>query len=256
VLPPRRSREEVAGDILPAKDLRLRLAASVRRGDPAPIIGLLGGSSPISEELRILKAKLGVIGEQRPLKCVGMVSAAGGEGKTTVAIGLSIILAQEADRRVLLIEADVRRPAVEGYLGLMSMEGLGDYLQGPGDELVVRRLEPHGFYLLSAGRPPAPPPELLGGPRMRQLLDSIRDSFDYVVVDCPPLGPVADSVLLQDLVDGFVFVVRARHSPVETIAKAVSHLRADRIVGVVLNDNREILTSYYSYGYRKYHDRY
>jgi len=245
----------LAGAEAPGGELRLRMEDTVRRGQAVPIVALLVGSSPIAEELRILRAKLRVIGQQRVLRCVGLVSAAGGEGKTTVSMGLATSLTQDGGR-VLLIEADLRRPAIERYLGLAPVEGLGEYLQGQGDEVVVRRIDPHGFQLLSAGRGPAPAPELLGSERMRHLLEALRRRFDFVVVDCPPLGPVADSVILQDLLDAFLFVVRARHSPIETITKALSHLKADRIAGVVLNDNHEILTSYYSYSYRRYHDRY
>ena len=236
------------------RSLRFRVEPATASRAADPMIARLGTGGPIAEELRILRSKLRVIDQERPLRCLGFVSAAGGEGKTTVALGLAITLAQETGTRVLLVEVDMRRPSVEHYLGLSRSEGLGDYLLRTEDDVFLRQLTDHRFTLLSAGQPaPADP---LRSDRMRDLLEAARQSFDFVVVDCPPLGPVADAVILQDLLDGFVFVVRARHSPVESITKAISHMKSDRIVGVIFNDNREILTSYYSYSYRKYHDRY
>jgi len=236
--------------------LRLRPEAVVRTGRAAPIVQLLAGSSPMAEELRILRAKLQAMDSERSLRCLGLVSASSGEGKSTVAIGLAMSLARDGKQRVLLIEADMRRPALERYLGLERAEGLGNYLGSAASDIAVRHLDPEGFWLLSAGTGAAPAPEELKSERMQKLLDSARRGFDAVVVDCPPVAPVADSVLLQDLVDGLLFVVRARHSPIETISKALYHLRSERIVGVVMNDNRELLTSYYRYSYRRYHDSY
>ena len=98
-------------------------------------------------------------------------------------------------------------------------------------------------------------PELLGSARMSALLEAARRSFDYVIVDCPPVIPVADSVILQELVDGFLLVVRARHCPRETVVRAASRLKAGRIIGMIFNDQREILPRYSSYGYGRYgHD--
>jgi capsular exopolysaccharide synthesis family protein len=240
----------VAAPPVPALRFRAEPAAPAHAADP--MVERLGVSAPFTEELRILRSKLRVIDQERGLRCLGFVSASGGEGKTTISLGLAMTLAQEGTR-VLLIEVDMRRPAVERYLGWARAEGLGDYLLGTSTEVPLRTL-PAGLCVLSAGR--AAPADLLESERMRGLLNAARESFDFVVVDCPPLGPVADAVILQDLVDGFVFVVRARHSPIETITKALSHLKANRVVGVVFNANREILTNYYSYSYSKYRDRY
>jgi capsular exopolysaccharide synthesis family protein len=208
--------------------------------------------SLLAEEFRMLRVKIRNIGEQRPFHCVGLVSAAGGEGKTTAALGLAMAIAQDRDKRVLVIEADLRKPSIDGYLGLPRVAGLGDWLEEAQGTVTVRRLAPHGFFLLSAGRPAPHRPELLGSDRMGRLLEASRRYFDFVVVDCPPLVPVADSVILQDLLDGFIFVVRARHSPRETLQRALSRVKPDRIQGVIFNDYREMLPNYYNYGYRQY----
>jgi capsular exopolysaccharide synthesis family protein len=216
-----------------------------------PAAALTPGSL-LSEEFRMLRAKVRGIGEQRPFHCIGLVSATAGEGKTTVTLGLAMAIAQEPDRRVLVIEADVRKPSIDSYLGLSRVSGLGDWLEEAQGTVTVRRLVPQGFFLLSAGRSSLQRPELLGSDRMGRLLEAARRYFDFVVVDCPPLVPVADSVILQDLLDGFLFVVRARHSPRETLQRAISNIKADRIQGVVFNDYKDLLPGYYNYGYRQY----
>jgi Mrp family chromosome partitioning ATPase len=116
----------------------------------------------------------------------------------------------------------------------------------------LRQLMPHGLFLLPAGKSGGQPSELLGSARMAHLLESARRAFDFVLVDCPPLIPVADSLVLQELVDGFLFVVRARTSPREAVQRAMATLKADRIQGVIFNDYREMLPTYHNYGYRDY----
>lgn len=215
-------------------------------------LAVLNGRTPAVEEIRLLIAKIQLVNEERPARCLGVVSASGGEGKTTLSIGIAAALADEPDRRVLLIEADLRKPAIESYLGLTRAPGVSDWLRGLPGPLPVRWVAPPGFAFISGGRGPLDRPELLGSSRMAALIEAARRSFDFVIVDCPPVTPVADAVILQDLIDGFLFVVRARHSPKETLVRAASRLKAGRIMGMIFNDQREILPGYYSYGYRQY----
>ncbi len=207
----------------------------------------LGENPLISEELRLLGVKLRIIGEQRPFRCIGLVSALGNEGKTTISIGLASTLAREPQTRVLLLEADLRRPGIENSLGLRAIPGVGEWLQGEPGPIAIRRVSPPGLWLLSAGRTAFERPELLGGPRMLSLLRAAREQFDYIIVDCPPILPVADSAILQDRLDGFLMVVRARTSPKDAVQRALATLKPDRIQGVLFNDSREALRSYDKY---------
>lgn len=219
--------------------------------EPSPdsvATAVLSADSIATEQFRLLRARVEAIGQARPFRCVGIVSASGGEGKSTVSLGLSKALSQEG-RRVLLVEADVRKPAIEGYLGLPRAAGLGEYLEGTERSARLRRVG--GFYFLSAGSA-AQSHEQLGTDRMGDLLQVARRHFHFVVVDCPPVMPVADSVIMQDFLDGFLFVVRARHSPRETLEQALSRLKADKVQGLVFNDHKEILPGYYTYAYRRY----
>jgi Mrp family chromosome partitioning ATPase len=113
----------------------------------------------------------------------------------------------------------------------------------------VRTVSPPGFAVLAAGRERLARPELLGSDRMASLIGACQLSYGYVVVDCPPLDPVADAVALQDLLDGFLLVIRARRSPRESIERAISRLKENRIRGIVFNDQPEILPLGYGYGY-------
>jgi Mrp family chromosome partitioning ATPase len=215
--------------------------------DPGPADGvlaeLLSPAAPCFEGLRRLRARVKALGEERPLRCLGLVGATPDEGTTAVALGLAAALAQESDRRVLVIEAAVRQPALEKVLGLPGSPGLTDWLDSPGDERVpLRRLAKWGFDLLTAGRPLPTPGERLGSDRMAQLLFAARDDFDYVIVDCPALETTADALTLQDLLDGFILVVRERHASRDVIRQAFSHLKPERVRGVVFNDRTEMLT--------------
>lgn len=204
----------------------------------------------MAEEFRLLRAKVRALDAERPFRAFGIVSAAMGEGKSTIALGLARAFSQEPGTRVLLVEADLRRPTLESYLGLQKVPGLGEYLETGAGPIGVRRVGSGGFYLLSGGLPThARQPELLASERMVRLLEAARRSFDFVVVDCPPLLPVADAVLLQDAVDGFLMLVRERFTPWSTITRALARLKPDRIRGVMLNDHQEILPRDASYGY-------
>jgi capsular exopolysaccharide synthesis family protein len=215
---------------------------------------ILDESSLPGEQFRLLGARLRALGRDRRLRRIGVVSAAQGEGKTTIAIGLARSLAVDGQHRVLLLELDLRRPAIDEALGLKPPRvGLRQYLEeSPGSTLTVRRPRAGGFWVLSAGRGTLSRPEVLTSSRMFALLKSAERVFDYTVVDCPPLLPVADAVVFEDHIDGYVFVVRARHSPRETVQRAADLLKPERICGVVMNGHHDILPSYREYAYRRY----
>jgi capsular exopolysaccharide synthesis family protein len=213
-------------------------------------------SSPVGEQFRALGARIEALGEERPFRCIGVVSAVAGEGKTTIALGLASALVRDPGRRILLVEADLRKPSMSGFLGIPKAPGLNEWLESDEPDVGVRKLVPLGFTVLQAGRTSAPHPENVASERMARLLESARRAFDFVIVDCPPIVPVADAVLLQDRLDGFLLVVRSRTSPREAILQSISRLKADRIRGVVFNDHSERLPSYYTYANARYGDYY
>lgn len=223
---------------------------------PAPngcLSELVRGDGPWAEQLRTLSAKLRSRGGGTSKRRLGIVSASGGEGKTTIAISLAMILGEEPASDVLLIDGDLRHRDVESYLGLDSTPGLVDFLRYPYQPVVVRRLEGYGTYALSAGMSDERPWELVQSPHLPRLFDAALARFKYVIVDCPPVGPVSDSTRLQEHLDGFVFVIRARTAPHEAVATALEQLEKEKVVGVIFNDLRHVLAKYYHYGYSYYH---
>jgi capsular exopolysaccharide synthesis family protein len=202
--------------------------------------------------MRVLRAKLERISSSRGLHCVGVVSALPGDGKSTVSLGLAAAFAREKGRRILLIDADLRRSSVSQALGLANSQGLNDWLDGAADVAPIHRVESGGFFVLAAGSSALARPEDLCSPRMEALLKAARKSFDFVVIDTTPVLPVSDAIMLQPLVDGFLLVIRARHTPREAIIECLTRLRSDAILGMVLNDCQESRGSYRSVAYRKY----
>jgi protein-tyrosine kinase len=216
------------------------LPASATVREPR-LSSLLASESPAFEAFRVLRTKVYALDAERPARCLGLVSATAREGTSAVAAGLAAALAQER-RHVLLVEAGLRGPALEPALGLAIEPGLGEWLQRPtASPLPLRRVEPWGFQLLSGGASPGGTSERLGSVRFRRLVEAARASFDFVLVDCPPLEKAADAAVIQGALDGFLLVVRARHASRQAIRDALARLEPGALRGVVLNDRTEIL---------------
>ena len=232
-------------------------------GVPQPPTGqpmqraVLGSGHYLAEEFRFLAAKVAGLAKER-FTTIAVVSTGPGEGKTTVALGLTAALSRITDQRALLLESDLRQPSIERYLGLPRAGGLSEFLAGRTQSVLVRTISPPGFSVIGAGRERLAKPELLGSDRMSALIGACQLSYGYVVVDCPPLDPVADAVALQDMVDGFLLVIRARRSPKAAIERAMSRLKEHRVRGIVFNDQPQILRvgHAYGYGYRDDRERY
>lgn len=240
----------------PLPKVRLAPWAPQRPQPTNEIVGrLLDGRTFAVDEVRLLAARLKAAVSDQGRFCVGVVSATAGEGKSSLSLGLASALAAVPGRNTLIIELDARRPSLEKQLGLNRMTGLSEWLSNPTDFIPVRRIHPPGFSLLAGGLSPIHRPEMLATEYMAGLLAAARADFEYVIVDCPPILPVADAILIQDFLDGFAFVVRARHSPRETVLRAAARLKPEKVLGTVFNDQREILPSYYNYGYRYYGGR-
>ncbi|WP_176450130.1 polysaccharide biosynthesis tyrosine autokinase [Geodermatophilus saharensis] len=161
-----------------------------------------------AEDYRLLRTNLQFLQVDEPPKVIMITSPAPGEGKTTAAVNLGLALA-DSGRRVTVIEADLRRPKVTRYLGLVSGVGLTNVLAGTADvEDVVQQYGDSGLSVIGAGPLPPNPGELLASTQMAALLEKLRGDNDFVLIDTPPVLPVADSVGLAVLVDGVLVSVR------------------------------------------------
>jgi len=183
-----------------------------------------------------------------------VTSAVGSEGKTTTALNISSALAQ-TKKRVLLVDADLRRSSVHGPLGLHRGQGLSMYLaDGLQAEDVVQDTEIPCLHVVTGGKSPDNPAELLGSGRMAEFVDWARDNFDFVVIDSPPVAAVTDSSIIAPLTDGVLIVVRAGHTPQRAVAhgrKLVQDAQG-KIIGAILNDVPRRYGRYYGYGYGYY----
>jgi capsular exopolysaccharide synthesis family protein len=202
---------------------------------------LVAGLAPTSlaaEQYRSLRTRLAQMEGSGGLRTVLITSPQKGEGKSVTASNLALTMAQELQRRVVLIEADLRKPSLQHLFGLPPGPGLAEYLIGAAELKDVMKFVPeHNLTLLTAGSAPLNPAELLGSPAMRRLLDHLRTRFDRVILDTPPVLPLADVAILAPLVDGSLIVVRAGVTPKPAIENALRAFDASRLLGVVLNES-------------------
>jgi len=196
--------------------------------------------TPQGSALRTLAARVRALGRDKRVRRIGVVGCSRGEGTTTVALGLARALAAERGQRVLFLELDLRHPSADRELRLAPpATGVAQFLEGK-SEVPVLRHPSGGFWVLSGGASKSPPLERLAG-RLPRLLNAADRVFDFVIGDCPPLLPDHESLFLQDQFDGFVFVVRSRHAPLETVRRAARLLRPGLVLGLVLNAQRDWL---------------
>lgn len=213
---------------------------------------LLSEDEPWVEQFRSLATRVRAMEGADQVRRIGLVSAMGGEGKTTLAVALSLVLAEEHGERVLLLDADLRHREVDAVLGVKPTTGLGDWLSKPYPQLEVRRIGRSGPFFLSGGRPFAKPWELVASPHLANLLDVAASEFRYIIADCPAEGPVADAARLQEHLDGLLLVVRARTAPRDAILASLERLDERKILGVIFNAEIGAGKRFKDYRYPRY----
>ena len=233
-------------------DNKVRGEADVRKITDAPLLGGIAfdpdaanrplltqaaPQSPRAESFRQLRTNLQFANVSGHAKTVLVTSSLPGEGKSTTATNLAIAIAQ-AGQTVCLVDADLRRPMVNDYLGLERNAGLTTALLGAAD--VNDLLQPWGdnnLYVLTSGRIPPNPSELLGSDEMKDLIRRLEQAFDSVIIDAPPLLPVTDAAVLSQHVGGVVLLVGAqktKHQDLEKALKALQMVGAN-LLGIVVN---------------------
>jgi capsular exopolysaccharide synthesis family protein len=214
----RRARGDVTGDI------------NKRR------IALLQPDSYVAEQFRALRGRIDALAARRPIRTVAVISALPGEGKTTSAINLAVVTALSLDRKVLLIDCDLRRPKIHQSLGLQPRAGLAEVLtEGDGLEEALGKLEGVNLEVLAVRSRPANPSELLSSARMRELIEQVSERYDRVILDTPAALGLPDAKVVSDLCDGMVMVVRADSTRQEEVQTVLEILDRQRLLGLLLN---------------------
>ena len=189
-------------------------------------------------------------------KCIGVVSAGRGDGKSSVAANLAISLSQ-INKRVALIDCDMRLPTIASKLGVQSTPGLSNILSGDIIELPIIYDAEHGIDIIPSGNVPPDSTTLISSQEMVRLVERLKEMYDYIIFDFPPITIVSDAVIISSIIDGYLVVVRHEKSEYSLMAETLRQMRfADaKILGFVYN-GKNINKKYYKSKYYKGSDHY
>jgi non-specific protein-tyrosine kinase len=247
-------------------DRTLRTTEQVNRVVQLPVIGYIGNvgrsgwkhvtenpRSLVSEAFRSLRTNLEFSGVDEPMKTVLITSPNAGDGKTLVAANLAMILSQ-TEKKVILLDCDLRKPDVHRALGIKSRPGLAEVFREHSPILeAIQTVTDQNLAVITAGSVPPNPAELLGSKRMKQILDTLSEIYDTIIIDCAPMM-TTDALVLSTQVDGVILVTRYAHTTESTLQAVTDQFKRanTKIVGVILNRvprNNSLVNNYYPNGY-------
>jgi capsular exopolysaccharide synthesis family protein len=211
---------------------------------------LNNGTSFVSEQFRNLKVRLSEIESETPIKVMTVSSPNMQDGKSLVSANLALSFSMDPDRRVIIVDCDLRNPTVDKHLAVNIQPGLLQYLDNGhlGPYCYVRRLK--NLYFMTAGGATPNPVELLSMNKMKDLIEYLKTDFDTIILDVPPLAPIPDARIVAALSDGLIMVVRMGKTPYRSIENAFKMADRNKLLGVVLNDVQAMpFHSYYNYSY-------
>lgn len=232
-------------------DLRRFQSLPVSLPPDSKLICLTAQESFGAEKFRFLGVRLRQLQQTRPLKKLLITSTIPEEGKTTIAANLAAILARKQQPRILLLEGDLRRPSLSTQFGLGKLPGLSEWLQGESRPIQhIYRLEGPNLWLLPAGRPPENPLELMQSGRLSELLKQLSTWFDWIVIDSPPILPLADTSVWARLADGILLVTREGTTKKRMLQQGLQALEQTKLLGAVVNSsaNTDHTNYYQRYG--------
>ena len=277
-----RSESEKSGGALPLESvLATELLESVERDSPEPILNVAPAPAPVvppelghfqsvpvaiapesrlislfdkeslaAEKFRFLGVRLRQLQQARPFKKLLITSTLPEEGKSLVAANLAATLARRKQQKVLLLEGDLRRPVLSRQFGHPHIPGITEWLyEGAGPINSIYYLDSPGFWFLPAGRPPENPLELMQTGKLSSLLVQLTASFDWIIIDSPPLLPLADTSVWAKFSDGVLLVVREGKTEKRQLQRGLTALDRSNLLGVVVNgftgtDNKNYYARY------------
>ena len=227
--------------------------AQVMVAPHSKLVCITDEDSLAAEKFRFLGVRLRHLQQRRPLKRVVITSSMAEEGKSTVAANLACTLAKRQPQKTLLLEGDLRRPSLAQQLGLGQVPGLSELLQGqPARAMNIYHLEGLGFWILPAGSPARNALELIQSGKLSLLLDQLAGWFDWIVIDSPPVLPLADTSVWMRLADAVLLVTRPGKTAKRQLQRALEAVEQSKLLGALVNGSSEAARSdYYGYYARK-----
>lgn len=221
------------------------------------LITVLDPTSVASEAYRSLRTNLLYALVDNPPKVIVLTSPGPSEGKSTTCANLGVVLAQ-ADKSTLIVDCDFRKPVVHKVFGVRNLRGIVNVLVGERGLQAVWHEPLLGLKVVPVGPVPPNPAELLGSRRFAEFLSQVRQDFDYVLVDAPPVGMVSDPAILATQADGVLMVIDGQTTRQGSLRQAVRSLNAvgADILGVVMNNVKASRGGYYDYAYYTYKQQY
>ncbi len=213
--------------------------------------------SPIAEAFRTLRTNIQFSSIDKTVKTIVITSPGPGEGKSTISVNTAVTMAQ-SEKKVLLIDCDLRKPKVHTFFKLHNGQGLTNILvEDVKCKDVVHETDlARGLYVLTAGPIPPNPAELLGSNKMKNFIEDMKNEHDYIILDSPPVGMLTDAAILSTIADGTILVCAVGQANIEATkgAKALLDKVNANILGVVLNKVPVKSGGYYKYHYYSYYN--
>lgn len=211
--------------------------------------------SPISEAYRTLRTNIQFSSVDKQIKTLMVTSSMMSEGKTTTSTNLAETFAQ-AGNRVIIVDADLRRPRVHQVFGVSNQQGVTNVLAGQVDLKGAVKVAGSQINILTSGPIPPNPSELLGSTKMKELVQVLSDHYDIVLIDTPPVNVVTDAAVLSTLVDGVILAIASGKTEIEAGKRALKSLEAvnANVIGTVMTMVPVTKKGYYGYQYYSYEE--
>lgn len=208
------------------------------------------GNVPVMECFRRLRLKIRNIFETNSYKALAFVSASQGEGKSTTTLNAAIALSQDINCRVVVLDTDLRKPSIHRLLGLRPRKGLVNLLNNETDigSVVMETFIPN-LSILPAGNKPKNPCELLTTRKLREIITTLKNQFDFVIIDTPPVLAFSETIPVCKQADGVVLVIEVNHSKKRPVRRALELLQDCNVLGFVMNKEEVVASDYYGHIY-------
>jgi capsular exopolysaccharide synthesis family protein len=213
------------------------------------LVSVTDSETPAAEAFRLLGVRLRHLRRDRTLKKVVITSTIPQEGKSMVAGNLACTLAQKTQQKILVLEGDVRRPSLSKMFGIGKNPGLCEWLEGEGRlEASIYHLASPGLWILPAGSAPSNALELLQSGKLSKMMEQLTTWFDWIIIDSPPVLPLADTSVWMRLADGVLLTTRQGITMKRQLQRGLEAIESKKLIGALVNSSKNAATSDYYYG--------